>query len=38
MKVIKLKPELKKSLEKINREVSKWPAWKRSVDMKDLNP
>ncbi len=29
---MKLKPELQKALDKIAREVAKWPVWKRSID------
>lgn len=32
MKKPKAKPELAKALEKIAKEVNKWPAWKRSID------
>lgn len=35
---IKLKPELRKALEKVSKEVSKWPAWKRSIDLYGKKP
>jgi len=30
---MKLKPELQKRLDKIAKEVEKWPKWKRSIDL-----
>jgi hypothetical protein len=33
---MKISKELDEALEKIAREVEGWPAWKRSVDLRDL--
>jgi hypothetical protein len=34
---MKLSRELNEALEAVSKEVDSWPAWKRSVDMQDLN-
>lgn len=33
----KAKPELMRRLNKVAKEVESWPAWKRSVDHKELD-
>jgi len=33
---MKISKELNEALEKVAREVEDWPAWKRSVDLRDL--
>jgi hypothetical protein len=33
---MKISKELHDSLEKVSKEVEKWPKWKRSVDLRDL--
>lgn len=34
---MKLSKELKNALEAVSKEVDSWPAWKRSIDMHELN-
>jgi hypothetical protein len=33
---MKISKELDDALEKVAKEVENWPAWKRSVDLRDL--
>jgi hypothetical protein len=33
---MKISKELDEALEKVAEEVEDWPAWKRSVDLRDL--
>jgi len=33
---MKLSKELEDALEAVSKEVESWPAWKRSIDLKDV--
>lgn len=33
---MKLSKELNDALEAVSKEVDRWPAWKRSIDLQDL--